>query len=61
MHIATAAEQQTAVAEEINRNISNISELGQHVTSSSEMTASSSEELSQLSHDLQGLVGQFKV
>jgi len=59
--IATAAEQQTAVAEEINRNINNISELGQHVTSSSEMTASSSEELSRLSHDLQDLVGQFKV
>lgn len=59
--IATAAEQQTAVAEEINRNINNISELGQHVTSSSEMTASASEELSRLSHDLQDLVGQFKV
>jgi len=59
--IATAAEEQTAVAEEINRNISNISELGQHVTSNSEMTASSSEELSRLSHDLQDLVGQFKV
>jgi len=59
--IATAAEQQTAVAEEINRNIVNISDLSSHVSSSLEMTASSSEELSRLSIDLQGLVGQFKV
>jgi len=59
--IATAAEQQSSVAEEINRNIVNISELSGHVTSSSEMAASSSEELSRLSLDLQALVGQFKV
>jgi len=59
--IATAAEEQTAVAEEINRNIVNISQLSEHVSSSSEMTASSSEELSKLSLDLQELVGQFKV
>ncbi len=59
--IATAAEQQTAVAEEINRNIVNISELSHHVNNSLDMTASSSEELSRLSIDLQDLVGQFKV
>ncbi len=59
--IATAAEQQTAVAEEINRNIVNISQLSEHVNNSSKMTATSSEELSNLSINLQGLVGQFKV
>ncbi|VAW61522.1 Methyl-accepting chemotaxis sensor/transducer protein [hydrothermal vent metagenome] len=59
--IATAAEQQTAVAEEINRNIVNISQLSEHVNSSSKMTATASEELSNLSINLQGLVGQFKV
>ncbi len=59
--IATAAEQQSAVAEEINRNIVNISELGAEVSNSSQTAAASSEELSRLSLDLQGLVGQFKV
>jgi len=59
--IATAAEQQTAVAEEINRNIVNISQLSEHVNNSSKMTATASEELSNLSINLQGLVGQFKV
>ena len=61
IQISTAAEEQTVVAEEINRNINNISELGEHVASSSEMTALSSEELGKLSVILQNLVGQFKV
>jgi len=58
--IATAAEEQTAVAEEINRNITNISDLGAHVISNSKMSATASEELSRLSVNLQELVGQFK-
>tara|TARA_R110002074_G_scaffold209815_1_gene378808 strand:+ start:1518 stop:3137 length:1620 start_codon:yes stop_codon:yes gene_type:complete len=59
--IATAAEEQTAVAEEINRNIITISDLGHHVTSSSEKAASSSGEISLMSSNLRNLVGRFKV
>ncbi len=59
--IATASEEQTAVAEEINQNIVNISQLGEDAVSSAQQTSAASEELARLSSELQGLVGQFKV
>lgn len=59
--IASAAEEQTAVAEEINRNIANISLLGDQTSEGARQTAASSEEMAQLAVQLQGLVGQFKV
>lgn len=58
--IATASEEQTAVAEEIHRNVINISDLGHHVIISSEKAATSSGELSQMSRNLQSLIGRFK-
>lgn len=58
--IATAAEEQSAVAEEINRNINTISSLGQQVFKSAEMSSASSNELANLSAGLQHLVGKFK-
>ena len=59
--IATAAEEQTSVAEEINRNISNISEAADRTNRGAVETSSASESLSRMAVDLQDLIGQFKV
>ena len=59
--IATASEEQTAVAEEINQNIVNISQIGENAMNSAQQTSAASEELARLSGELQSLVGQFKV
>jgi len=59
--IATAAEEQTAVAEEINQNIVNISQLGEQAVSGAQQTSDASEELARLSNELQMMVGQFRV
>ncbi len=59
--IATASEEQTSVAEEINQNIVNISQIGEEAMSSAQQASTSSDELARLSSELQGLVGQFKV
>jgi methyl-accepting chemotaxis protein len=60
-HIATAAEQQSIVAEEINKNIVNISDIVEGTAEGATQTAKASEELSRLAVDLQHLVNQFKV
>ncbi len=59
-HIATAAEEQTAVADEVNRNINAISELAQQNAADVQQTATASEQVSQLAVQLQELVGRFK-
>ncbi|VAW68426.1 Methyl-accepting chemotaxis sensor/transducer protein [hydrothermal vent metagenome] len=59
--IATAAEEQTAVAEEINQNIVNISQLGEQTVSGAQQTSTASEELARLSNELQMMLGQFRV
>jgi methyl-accepting chemotaxis protein len=61
MQIASAAEEQSATAEEINRNIVNISEVAQETAGGSQQTASASDELARLASDLQGQVAKFKV
>lgn len=61
MQIASAAEQQSATAEEINRNIVSISEVAQETAGGSQQTASASDELAKLASDLQGQVSKFKV
>ncbi len=58
--IASAAEEQSAVSEEINKNVVRISEISTTSAASSEQTQVASEELSRLSVDLQELVLQFK-
>ena len=58
--IASAAEEQSAVAEEINQNVVKISQIAEASSANAEQTQNSSEELSRLSLDLQGLVSQFK-
>ncbi|WP_158227240.1 methyl-accepting chemotaxis protein [Mangrovitalea sediminis] len=59
--IATAAEEQTAVAEEINRNVTSINTSTQQTATGAQQAATASEELARLASQLQQLVGQFKV
>jgi len=58
--IASAAEQQSAVTEEINKNIVAIRIAAEQTTAAAESNSTASEELSKLSTDLQHLVAQFK-
>ncbi|MCF7202402.1 methyl-accepting chemotaxis protein [Pseudomonas sp. JM10B5a] len=59
--IATAAEQQSAVAEEINRNITTISRIADTTSADATQTSQISEELVQLAAELNRLVGQFRL
>jgi methyl-accepting chemotaxis protein len=59
--IASAAEQQSAVAEEINRNIHTISEAVDQSASGATQISTASEELARLAARLQELVSSFKV
>ncbi len=59
--IATAAEQQTAVAEEINRNVQTISQASGETTEASKQTTQTSEELANLATDLHKMIIQFKI
>ncbi|MDZ5604155.1 methyl-accepting chemotaxis protein [Pseudomonas sp. RP23018S] len=59
--IATAAEQQSAVAEEINRSVMNVRDISDQTAAASEQTASSSVELARLGSHLQGLVARFRL
>jgi methyl-accepting chemotaxis protein len=59
--IATAAEQQSAVAEEINRNISTISRIADTTSTDATQTSEISDELVRLATELNRLVGQFKL
>ena len=59
--IATAAEQQSAVAEEINRSVLNVRDISEQTAAASEETAASSTELARLGTHLQALVSRFRV
>ncbi|MCF4977044.1 HAMP domain-containing protein [Pseudomonas gessardii] len=59
--IATTAEQQSAVAEEINRSVLNVRDVSEQTAAASEETAASSTELARLGTHLQALVGRFRV
>ncbi len=58
--IASAAEQQSATAEEVNNNISGITLMATETATAAQKTASASEDLAQLGSELQGLVGKFR-
>jgi len=59
--IATAAEEQTAVTGEISTNIHQITDVVQQTANGAHETANAASMLSRLSHDLEGLVGRFKL
>lgn len=61
IQIATAAEEQTSVAEDINRNVTNINDLVIQVSAGAEQTAMTSLELARLAEHQQQLVSRFKV
>jgi methyl-accepting chemotaxis protein len=58
--IASAAEEQTAVAEEINRNISNISHVSEETSLGAKNTAEACNELLELANQLRSTVGNFR-
>lgn len=59
--IASAAEEQSAVAREIDRSIVQISQLAEQATGSTDKVATASQALARLGEDLQIQVSQFKV
>jgi len=59
--IASAAEEQNAVAEEINRNIVNISTAAENTAESAAQTAKASEELRNVAEELKHVVSRLNV
>jgi len=59
--IATAATEQSSVAEDINRNVDTINNISESTANSALQTAQSSNNLSELAGRLQNLVSSFKV
>lgn len=59
--IAQAAEEQSAVAKNVNANVERIGDLGQTTAANAEETLASSREMSELTASLQNLVEAFKV
>lgn len=61
MQIASASEQQSAVAEEINKNVDNVKQVAEENSVAANQTSSSSAEIARLAEGLGQLVSQFKV
>lgn len=61
LQIASAAEEQSATTEEMNKNIININQLADETANSASQSTTASAELSKLATDLQNLVSQFKI
>ncbi|AVO51852.1 methyl-accepting chemotaxis protein [Ectopseudomonas mendocina] len=61
IQVASAAEEQSLVSEEINRNVNDINDLVIQVSAAAEQTAVTSRELARLADHQQQLVGRFKV
>ena len=59
--IAAAAEEQSAVAEEITRSVLNVRDVSEQTAAASEETAAASVQLKRLSLDLQALMGKFRL
>ena len=59
--IATASEEQSAVSEEIQRNVVNIQNIAEETSAGAEQTNNASAELARLGGQLSTLVGQFKI
>ncbi|HBO2189824.1 TPA: methyl-accepting chemotaxis protein [Pseudomonas aeruginosa] len=61
LQIASAAEEQSSVAEEINRNVAAIRDVTESLSSQAEESAQVSQSLNRLANHQQGLMEQFKV
>ncbi|MFA1030514.1 methyl-accepting chemotaxis protein [Pseudomonas syringae] len=61
MLIATASEEQSHVAREVDRNLVNIQDLSTQTAAGAHQTSASSQELSRLAISFNNLVGRFKV
>ncbi|TLX63974.1 methyl-accepting chemotaxis protein [Stutzerimonas nosocomialis] len=61
MQIATAAEEQSSVAEEVNRSVLNVRDVADQSAAAAEETAASTVELARLGNELNLLIGRFKV
>ncbi len=59
--IAAAAEQQSAVAEEINRSVTSIRDIADQSAEAMDETATSSVQLARLGQELQGMAGNFRL
>lgn len=59
--IAISAEEQTAVSEEINRNIVHINEAAVHTSDGTQKTANAANHLAQITVELKQLVNQFRL
>ncbi|WP_371923866.1 methyl-accepting chemotaxis protein [Pseudomonas sp. ANT_H4] len=59
--IASASEQQAAVAREVDRNLMNIRDLAQQTSAGANQTSEASQELSRLAVDLNTMVARFSV
>ncbi|WP_371919827.1 methyl-accepting chemotaxis protein [Pseudomonas sp. MYb185] len=59
--IAAAAEQQSAVAEEISRSVLNVRDVSEQTAAASNETAASSVELARLGNQLQMMVSRFRL
>jgi methyl-accepting chemotaxis protein len=59
--IAAAAEEQSAVAEEISRSVVNVRDVSEQTAAASEETAASSTELARLGGQLQMMVSRFRL
>ena len=59
--IATAAEEQSAVAEEISRSVINVRDVSEQTAAASDDTAASSVELARLGSQLQAMVSRFRI
>ncbi|HBO6754261.1 TPA: chemotaxis protein, partial [Pseudomonas aeruginosa] len=60
LQIASAAEEQSSVAEEINRNVAAIRDVTESLSSQAEESAQVSQSLNRLANHQQGLMEQFK-
>lgn len=58
--IASAVEEQSAVSEDINRNITHIKDVAEDTGRSVQESAAASDQLAQLASQLQQLVGRFR-
>jgi methyl-accepting chemotaxis protein len=61
MQIASAAEEQTAVADEISSSVQQIADIAEHSAKNADNLEATTNEMSRLEKRLQSLVGHFKV